>query len=209
MNEIRIRNKDLKQKVDTKLLRMQKYRQEASRLASMANKRIERIEKANLTDSPAYQQYVRDGKVRFGVRGKNYNQLQAEVARMNQFLNSKTSTIRGINDVLKTLAENTGLHYKTLDDLKDKSRNFFRLANRVEDYLRSVEDRASAIGYARIWEAVNTFVQRQELDLSQADDDIDDYVLKIIKIIDEFDDKIHFTHKTDMVSFEGWFKFPK
>src|SRR5699024_7792951 len=87
--------------------RIKRFRQEASRKAAMANKRIDRLIERGLTDSPAYQKWVKDGSHRFGVRGKDYNQVQAEVARLNNFLNSETSTIRGFDAVLKNLAENT------------------------------------------------------------------------------------------------------
>ena len=77
--------------------KVKKYRTEASRLASMANKRLKRLEQSGLIDSPAYQKWVQDGKVKFSVRGKSHRELQKEVARMNKFINSQTSTIRGVN----------------------------------------------------------------------------------------------------------------
>ncbi len=54
------------------------YRREVSRKASMANKRIERLEKADAKDSPAYKRYVKEGSVRFGVKGKDQKELQKE-----------------------------------------------------------------------------------------------------------------------------------
>ena len=45
-----------------------KLRQEASRLVSLANKRIKRIEQQGLTESPAYKKFVEDGKQKFGYR---------------------------------------------------------------------------------------------------------------------------------------------
>ncbi|WP_457816372.1 hypothetical protein, partial [Staphylococcus aureus] len=127
------------------------YRKEASRLVSLANKRVQRLELNGLTDSPAYKAYIASGG-KFGVRGKSHNELQQEVARLNRFINSTTSTIKGVNKTLKEMADNTGITYRDLKELRAKSSKFFELANKVEQYLRTVDDMASAIGYQKIWE---------------------------------------------------------
>ena len=170
--------------------RIRAFRAEASRLASMANKRIERLEKNNLTDSPAYKRYIKDGGQRFGVKGKSYNQVQAEVARLNRFLNSETSTIRGVNSVLKNMAENTGIEYKNLTDLKEKSSKFFELASKVEQYLRTVDDMASAIGYQKIWEVINEYVSVGEINLTDSKSDIDSMIEKVTNAIKEYDEPL-------------------
>ena len=90
--------------------RQQLSRAEVSKLVAKANKRVARLERNNLEDSPAYQKLVNDGDVRFSVRGKDHNQLQKEVSRLNKFLESETSTVRGINRVLKDMARNTGIN---------------------------------------------------------------------------------------------------
>lgn len=170
--------------------RIRAFRAEASRLASMANKRIERLEKNNLTDSPAYKRYIKDGGQRFGVKGKSYNQVQAEVARLNRFLNSETSTVRGVNSVLKNMAENTGIEYKNLTDLKEKSSKFFELASKVEQYLRTVDDMASAIGYQKIWEVINEYVSVGEINLTDSKSDIDSMIEKVTNAIKEYDEPL-------------------
>ena len=92
---------------------------EVSRKASMANKRLVRLEKNNLTSSPAYQKWVDyKGGIKFSVRNKDYNQLQQELARVNQFIESKTSTVRGLNKVLKEMAKNTGIKYGSIKELQ-------------------------------------------------------------------------------------------
>ena len=149
------------------------FRQEASKKAQIANKRIQRLEKAGLESSPAYRKYVEEGGAKFGVKGKSFNEVQAEMARLNRFLDAKTSTIRGINQTLRDMAKNTGVKYKNLADLRTKADNFFELSSKVEQYLRSVEDIASAIGYQKIWEAINVYVKDAEIDLGEAEVDID------------------------------------
>ena len=169
--------------------RIRAYRQEASRLASKANKRIERLEKNDLQSSPAYQKWVKDGSVRFGVKGKTYNEVQAEVARLNNFLNSETSTVRGIENVLKTMADNTGIKYDDLSDLRSKASNFFEIASKLEQYYRTVLDMGSAIGYQELWEVINSYVATEELDLSAADLDIEQATQRILQAMDVFNER--------------------
>lgn len=159
------------------------FRKEVSRLASLANKRIQRLEDAKLTDSPAYQKWVENGGVKFGVKGKTYNQLQSEMARLNRFINAQTSTIRGINSNLKEMAANTGIKYGTLKELRSKAANFFELSSKVEQYLRTVNDMASAIGYNKIWEVINEYVEREKIDLSEAENNIDELSKMVSELI--------------------------
>lgn len=159
------------------------FRKEVSRLASLANKRIQRLEAAKLTDSPAYQKWVENGAVKFGVKGKTYNQLQSEMARLNRFINAQTSTVRGINSNLKEMAANTGIKYRTLKELRSKATSFFELASKVEQYLRTVNDMASAIGYNKIWEVINEYVEREKIDLSGAENNIDELSKMVSELI--------------------------
>lgn len=160
-------------KVKVDVVWSKELRKETSRLASTANKRLQRLENAGLESSPAYQKWIAEGGQKFSVRGKSINEVQAEMARLRKFLDSKTSTIRGINATLKEMAANTGMKYKNLSELRAKSDNFFTLASKVEQYLRTVEDIASAIGYQKIWEAINVYVKDAELDLGDSSVDLD------------------------------------
>lgn len=185
---------------EEKKKRIREYRTEASRLASMANKRLKRLEEAGLTDSPAYK--ATNGE-RFGVRGKSHNELQKEVARMNRFLDSATSTIRGSNQVLKTMAESTGIKYKNLTDLREKAKTFFELSSKVEQYLRTVEDMASAYGSTQLFTAINEYVKKAKIDLGDSEKDINELVGEIGKAITEFEKK-ETIYSLDG-STEGWF----
>lgn len=148
------------------------FRREVSRLAAVANKRIARLEKNKLQSSPAYQKLVEGGKPKFGVKGKTYNEVQSELSKINKFLNSQTSTIRGLNSNLKTMAQNTGVKYKNLADLRSKANAFFTLARKVEEYLRTVEDLGSAIGYNQIWDVINEYSETNRVDLDNSETDI-------------------------------------
>lgn len=143
-------------------------RAEVSRMASMANKRLTRLENNNLTMLPAYQAWEQNGSIRFSVKGKDYNQLQAEFWRLKNFLDDRTSTVREANAFLREMAENTGIKYNGLEDLKTKSTRFFELAEKIREYNQAIGQAAQALDYQKIWQQINTAVQQDALDLSEA-----------------------------------------
>lgn len=161
-------------------------KREIQRKANIAHKRLKRLEENNLTNLPAYQQWVKDGKVRFGVKGKNYNELQAELARLNRFLDSKTSLVRQANKHLQDIAQMTGVKYDSVKELPNKLEKFFRISEKVDEYLRNVEGSASAIGYHKIWEVVNEVVESEEIDLNQTEDELltEEMIQKINELIE-------------------------
>lgn len=177
---------------------IRQFRKEASRKAALANKRIARLESNDLKSSPAYQRFIEDGGHKFGVKGKTYNEVQQEVARLDRFINAVTSTVKGATNTLKEMAKNTGISYKNMADLKKKSAKFFELASKVEQYLRNVEDVASAIGYQKIWEAVNQYVKDSGITLDNGEADIDSMVESVSKALATFDSMYQ-----DPV--EGWY----
>lgn len=189
--------------------RIKKYRQEASRMASMANKRLKRLEKNGLQDTPAYQKWIESGGEKFGVRGKDYNEVQREMARMRQFINSQTSTIKGVNNVLKEMADNTGIQYKNLKELRQSSKQFFELASKIEQYLRTVEDMASAIGYQKIWEQVNQYVQTNKIELGNSNNNIEELTQRIVEAMDVYNEKEHIKSTQDGFTTDGWFQLDK
>ena len=183
---------------DEKQEKIKEYRKEASRLASLANKRVNRLESNDLKDSPAYKKYIEDGG-KFSVKGKSHNELQHEVSRLRRFISAETSTVKGVNRTLKDMANNTGIKYKNLKDLRNKASKFFELSSKVEQYLRTVDDMASAIGYQKIWEAINQYVKSGEIDLSSSDGDIDGMVKAVTDAIKEYDQPIQ------KLGGSGWF----
>jgi len=158
-------------------------RKRISTLVSLANKRLRRLEKAGLTTSPAYQKWVDDGAVNFSVKGKNHNELQKELSRLKNFVESETSTVRGVNNTLKTMASNTGIEYSTLEELRENASVFFELASMVEQYLRNVEDIASAIGYQKIWESINQYVKTERISMTDAKMNIEEMMEVVTEML--------------------------
>lgn len=143
-------------------------KKEVSRMASMANKRLKRLESNNLTLLPAYREWEQHGAIKFSVKGKNYNQLQSEYWRLKHFIDDRTSTVRQANKFLREMAENTGIKYNGLNDLKNKSRQFFELAEKIKQYNMSINQSAQALDYQKIWQQINTYVNSTNTDLASA-----------------------------------------
>lgn len=176
--------------------KLEQLKREIQRKANIAHKRLQRLEKNNLTQLPAYQQWVKDGAVRFSVHGKDYNELQAELARLNRFLDSKTSTVREANKYLKDIAQMTGVKYKSVKELPDKLENFFRISEKIDEYLRNVEGSASAIGYYKIWEVVNQVVEMEGKELDGSEEDIESIIQEAIDAL-EYEHIIEITNPAD------------
>lgn len=170
--------------------RVKKFRREVSRKASLANKRIARLENNDLKDTPAYQRYMKDGGDKFSVRGKTYREVQSELKRLNRFIDSTTSTVRGAHKVLKDMAKNTNQTYKNLGELKEKASKFFELASKTEQYLRHVHDAGSAIGYQQIWEQINTYVKESNQDLADGTLDVDQMVEAVSNALLQYEDPL-------------------
>ena len=177
-------------KIDEKAARIRKFRRDASRMADVANKRIARLEKNKLTDSPAYQRYIENGEARFGIRGKSYNEVQAMVSKMEKFLDAKTSTVTGIKSWANNVLEKTGVSYSSLNKLKKEASKVFELMSKTEQYLRQVDDLGSAFDSDQIMDTVRTFVKDGTIDLEDSRDTLDEMVLRITDALKEMDEPV-------------------
>lgn len=149
-------------KAQQQLERVRAYRKEASRKAALVNKRIKRLEKNNLTDSPAYQMFQKFGGGKFTIRGKNYRETQQIVSQLDKLIQAETSTVRGAHRVLKNIAKKTGMKYETMEDLKRKQSEFFEYVSKYNQYASTVLDAGSAVNYRQVWEAASIFIREQK-----------------------------------------------
>lgn len=168
-------------------------RREVTRLSSMANKRIDRLQRNNLETTPAFQSWENDrGGVKFGVKGKSQDEVKKEYFRVKKFLDDETSTVKGAYNVLKEIARNTGIKYTHVRDLAQMSKTFFDLSNKVNEYLDNANDVAYKLGYQKIWELVNTYVQNEKIDISDSEIDVDELVSDIVtsSVLEDIFDKL-------------------
>lgn len=147
-------------------------RQQVSHLAGIANKRLDRLEKNELTSSPAYQKWEQNGSHRFSVGGKSYQQVQSEYWRVKDFLESRTSSVTGTKSVLQEIAYNIGwgkVDFANIVILQEQLSNFFKMADTVSQYLNSVDESAAALDYQEIWDTINTAYQQGIIDFDSTE----------------------------------------
>lgn len=159
-----------------------KYRQEASRLVSMANKRLKRLEQQDLTMSPAYKKFIDEGGQKFGIRGKSKAEVKAEVARLNKFLKQTTSTVRGTKKYLTNIANEIGIKkFDSFQSLNTQLRSFFEVSERVREYLKNSKEVSVSIDYKKIWEEVNEYAETIGKEFTSLNEDIVDIAQNILK----------------------------
>jgi len=178
MGHIKVTKKNTKVLTDTE----RKYRQEASRKVSMANKRLQRIENQNLKMSPAYKKWVDDGGQKFGIKGKSNNEVKAEVARLNKFLNQTTSTVKGTKKYLTNVANQVGVkQWDSFEDLGNQLQGFFDVSDKVQEYLRNSKEVSVSIGYKKIWQEVNEYADTVGEEFSLLDNDVAEIAENIVQ----------------------------
>ena len=180
-SEIKVTNvKKSKNNVFTALEK--KYRQEASRKVSMANKRLKRMEQQNLTMSPAYKKWIDEGGQKFGIKGKSMEEVRIEVARLNKFLKQTTSTVTGTKKYLTNIASQVGIkQWGSFQSLNNQLRGFFEVAERVQEYLKNSKEVSVSIGYKKIWEQVNEYAETTGKEFLSLNDDIVDIANTILQ----------------------------
>ena len=147
-------------------------RAQVSQLAGIANKRLDRLEKNELTSSPAYQKWEQNGSHRFSVSGKSYSEVQSEYWRVKDFLEMRTSSVTGTKAVLQEIATNIGWGKIDFDNIaltQEQLSNFFAIANTVSQYLESVDESAAALDYQEIWNTINAAYQQGKIDFNSAE----------------------------------------
>ncbi len=106
-----------------------------------ANKRVDRLEKKGYQGVPAYQQYqeLKGGK-RFSSAGNDMKELRKEEARLDKFLGSKTSTVRGANKNMKDMLKRHKIPAKkmTQDRLLEITTKYYELYNKAQQYLKNL-----------------------------------------------------------------------
>lgn len=125
-----------------------------------ARKRIIELEKAGLTDAPAYQAYVVDKGMKATTAGKDLNKIRHEVFEAWQFLRAPTSTVEGAIDYNKWLDEHLGA-----ETTKEQRDNIWDLVRRFE---RSHPERFINYGYDEAIKRIAKAAEMADYDIEKA-----------------------------------------
>lgn len=147
-------------------------RREVTRKATKANQRLDRLEKQGLDFSPAYRKAFENNPSRFGVRGiQGTKELLRENERLDNFLNSKTSKLRGVKAFLEELAERRGQKIGRGEHTKFAVKN----SNMFRAHARMVELRDEKLTYISDNEmnALNSVIEELDDSHTYSTDEID------------------------------------
>lgn len=150
-----------------------RMRQEASRLVSMANKRLKRLEEQNLLNTPAYKSWFESGGKKFGIRGKTNRQVQHEMARINKFLKMQTSTVTGAKQNLKDIAGRIGIYnWDNFEDLNQRISSYYMLTDRILEYSRTLQTLGTSLNYEKVGEIVADYMQEVNGQVTMSDKEV-------------------------------------
>ena len=155
-----------------------------NQLVSKANKRYRRLEKKGWKTG-ALKKAKETGGAFHNRRGMSNREKAREYQRVNNFLNSKTSTVRGSRKVIKNMLNRTGLSDlvdNTPDEIMVTGANlgnddtlgvinkFFDVASMVDQYLEN--HRGVKISSDEIWRSIHdSYLEGYDTDFSNADAD--------------------------------------
>lgn len=152
------------------------FRQEVSRMASKANKRLKRLGESDFASSPSYQKWLNEGGEYFSIRGKSQQDVWQEYYRVKSYLDSKTSSITGTKEVLMNMNEYTGMNLDSIEDVKAIASDYFELANKISQYV-NVKGLGAIYDSKQIYAQINLVTQEMGVDLTNADfNDLLNYV---------------------------------
>lgn len=156
---------------------IREIKEEIHRKIGTANKRIDRLKEQGLEDTPAYRN-LRDslGKDRFSIKGyKGTNELRRLDGQLDQFLDMKTSTVRGVKSWQKGIADSLGVQYDKAGEIRQNLEAHNELLGKITQVQRS--QKGVEEGSDRRVQAINKYIQDNDIDLGNAD--IDELVEQI------------------------------
>lgn len=143
---------------------------EVSRMAQIVNKRMIRLEQAEMEFIPVMQMFEKDGRPHFGVRGKSYNELQSEYWQLKRYMDAKTGTVRQARayaqDVLNRIGAGDKIKGATVDQMNSYMKNLFDVTAKIQEYLKTTEQSALALDYQKIWNMVSAYFDGQGVDIA-------------------------------------------
>ena len=159
-------------KLDENAVKASAERKVASKFASMANKRVQRLEKNNYTHTNAYRNYLRDGGQKFSIRGKTQEEVQAEMRRMIRFLDAADSTVKQARQIMKNDAAYFGIRYKNMKDLQARHKAFFTIFQSAMKFYEESQNAAAAFGYNKVGDEIIRYAEGKKWDLDGGEDEV-------------------------------------
>lgn len=152
-----------------------KLKIQISSMKEVVRKRIKRLEERDFENTPAYKQAMENGLLSISVRGKSYQELQSEFWKLKNFMDMKTSTIKGVNSYLDNIQQAVGVSITDKATLNNYLTVFFDMVDRLKEQLEASGKTAEAMDYRKIQNSVNEIVRQDYRDVNSLLDDVKGY----------------------------------
>lgn len=147
------------------LLNSKEFRKEVSRVFSIANKRINRLDNEKLNSIAL--NILNDNHIdKFALRGTKADEIALRYSQAIAFLQNPTSTVRGAKEYINYQSEQTGLPPEIVNKLVGEEQN-------IVDY-------AFTITNNEYYEYIKGYISQEELLENHGfTDDVNNYVMEI------------------------------
>lgn len=152
-----------------------KLKIQISSMKEVIRKRIKRLKERDFENTPAYKQAMENGLLSISVRGKSYQELQSEFWKLKNFMDMKTSTIKGVNSYLDNIQQAVGVSITDKATLNNYLTVFFDMVDRLKEQLEASGKTAEAMDYRKIQNSVNEIVKQDYRDVNSLLDDVKGY----------------------------------
>lgn len=150
---------------------------QANALVSMANKRLKKFIENGLTDAPIYEKYMKalGDSEKFSLKGKAGLERKRHIDLVQEFLTSKTSTMKGLEVNMAQLAQNFGFHFKNYKQMLHYSNNFFKLQKAIieRNKMLNKELEDQQYGYRAYMVEIQEYLRQENIELEASAELID------------------------------------
>lgn len=158
---------------------IRELKQGIHRKIGIANKRIDRLTEQGLADTPALRNLREtSGIARFSIKGTSgKRELRKLEAQLDRFIGRKTSTVRGVKEWQKSIADTLGVNYEKVSEIGSHLDNYVKLLDKLTQYQRSQD--GVEHGSERRVTAINKYLQDNDVNIGAIDPD------DLIELVDE------------------------
>ena len=180
---------------------IRELKQEIHRKIGIANKRIDRLKEQGLENTPAYRNLIETtGVKRFSIKSASSKaELNRLESQLDQFIGRKTSTVTGVKQWQRGIADTLGVNYEKVSEIGDNLGSYIELLEKLTEYQRSqggIEE-----GSERRVIAINKYIRENNIHIGAVDPD------DLIQLVDELmeeEQKASLRYATGYDE-EGWF----
>ena len=185
---------------------IRELKQGIHRKIGIANKRIDRLTEQGLEDTPALRNLREtSGIARFSIKGSSSRRELGKLeAQLDQFIGRKTSTVTGVKEWQKSIADTLGVNYDKVSEIGSHLDNYVELLDKLTQYQRSQD--GVEHGSERRVTAINKYLQDNDVNIGAIDPD--DLVQLVDDMMEEEEDAFNRMasqwEESDWFNEDGW-----